>query len=255
MFKIDVSPLQPKAQSIVRQAAAIYLRHTAPWFIGLVAHGSALKGGIIPGCSDVDLQLYLQDSAFTPQGHLPLELGFTIHRDIAELDLKPFRYLQCYPLSSKLPEGYVGPIPGAYHLITGKLPVPEATAAQLRSAAEKALTELDPSPAFIIGNLIGPGGVRLSRRIRLLCTKVWPVLYQVLTIQRDNAIAVWCLPKNRAIQLLPRNTTLSQSIRRFHQAVRTYYPAENSTKNAIAVIRSGFAFLKAAKAWWREVGG
>lgn len=255
MSKIDVSPLKPEARSIVCQAAAIYSRHTAPWFIGLVVHGSALKGGVIPGCSDIDFQLYLKDSAFTPQGHLPLELGIAIHRDIVEIDLAPFRYIQCYPLSSKLPEGYMGPIPGAYHLVAGKLPVPEATAEQLRTSAEKALTELDPAPAFIIGSLIGPGGVRLSRRIRLLCTKVWPVLYQVLTLQRDNVIAIWGLPKDRAIQLLPRNTMLSQAIRRFYQAVRTYYPAENSVEHAIAVIRSGFVFLEVARAWWNEVSG
>ncbi|MEO7003466.1 MAG: hypothetical protein ABI068_16690 [Ktedonobacterales bacterium] len=52
---IDVSRLMVEAQPIARAAAEVYLRHTTPWFVGLVAHGSALKGGFIAGCSDVDL--------------------------------------------------------------------------------------------------------------------------------------------------------------------------------------------------------
>jgi hypothetical protein len=252
MHGIDVSPLIPEAKPITEKAAAVYLKHTAPWFIGLLVHGSALKGGIVPGCSDVDLQLYLQTAAFTPQKHLPLELAFAIHRDIARIDPAPFRYIQCYPLSSELPEGFVGPVPGAYHVVAGELPVPEATADQLRAASKKALAELDPSPEFIIGCLIGPGGVRLARRIRLLCTKVWPVLYQVLTLQAEDAIEVWGLPKPEAVERLPGSTPLGWAIRGFYRAVRAYYPTEDSVEGAFTVIENGFAFLEAAKAWWDE---
>ena len=65
MDQLAVSGLTPEARPIAAAAAAVYMRHTRPWFIGLVAHGSAVKGGFIPGCSDVDLQLYLDDAAFT----------------------------------------------------------------------------------------------------------------------------------------------------------------------------------------------
>ena len=61
----DVSGLVPEARSIVQQVAGVYLRHTAPWFIGLIVHGSAVKGGVIPNCSDIDFQLYLDYPAFT----------------------------------------------------------------------------------------------------------------------------------------------------------------------------------------------
>jgi hypothetical protein len=36
-------------------------------------HGSALKGGVIAGCSDIDLQLFLTDAAFAPTGPLFLK--------------------------------------------------------------------------------------------------------------------------------------------------------------------------------------
>jgi len=165
---VDVSGITAAAQPIVREVAAAYLKHTAPWFIGLIVHGSSVKGGIIPGCSDIDFHLYLEESAFEWHGQLPLELGFAIHRDLEGIDLTPFRYIQCYAQTRKLPEDWVGPIPGTYHLIAGELPAAEATTQQLTESARQALTELDPAPAYILSGLLGPGGVRLARKLRLL---------------------------------------------------------------------------------------
>jgi hypothetical protein len=248
----DLSALVTEARPIVREIAEVYLRHTSPWFVGLVVHGSVVKGGFIPGCSDIDFRLYLQDSAFTWRGQLPLELGLPIRRDLARIDLAPFRYVQCYAQPCEQQEGLVGPIPGAYHLVAGRLPVPEATAQQLQNSATEALAELDPAPAFIMGQLLGHGGVRLERNVRLLCTKVWPVLYQLLTVQQEDAIRVWCLPKEQAIEWLPQNTALSRTIRGFYEAVRAYYPAEASLEGALSIIETGVAFLEAAKAWWEN---
>jgi hypothetical protein len=249
---IDLSGLTAEAKPIVRQVAQVYLKHTAPWFIGLIVHGSAVKGGIIPNCSDIDLQLYLDRSAFTWQGQLPLELGFAVRRDLEGISLSPFRYVQCYAWTGEPQENWVGPIPGAYHLVAGKLPVKEATAEDLRASAKMALTELNPAPTFLQGELFGPGGVRLERNIRLLCTKVWPVLYQVLTLleQEKDPISIWCLPKEQAIERLPDSTALQDTIRAFYQAVWAYYPAEDSLENALAVIEGGVAFLGAASSWW-----
>ena len=72
---VDVSGLTPEARPIVKEVAAVYLKHTTPWFIGLIVHGSAVKGGFIPGCSDIDFQLYLEDSAFSWHGQLPPRIG------------------------------------------------------------------------------------------------------------------------------------------------------------------------------------
>jgi hypothetical protein len=248
----DVSGLIPEARPLARKAAAVYLRNTAPWFIGLIVYGSAVKGGVIPGCSDIDFQLYLEDSAFSWAGQLPLELGFAIRRDMADIDLGPFRYVQCYARKGEREDDLVGPIPGAYHLIAGRLPVPEATAGELQESATKALTQLNPAPTYIMGKLLGPGGVRLARSIRLLCTQVWPVLYQVLTLRQKDPIGVWRLPKGQAIERLPEGTALGDSIRRFYAAVQAYYPNEDSLEGAFSIFESGVGFLEVAKSWWDE---
>src|SRR2546430_3947026 len=63
--RLDISRLVAEAQAIVHAAATVYLRHLGQWCMGVLVHGSALKGDYIPGCSDIDFQLYLEPAAFT----------------------------------------------------------------------------------------------------------------------------------------------------------------------------------------------
>jgi hypothetical protein len=93
---IDVASLVPEAREIVRASAQIYFEHTRPWFVGLLIHGSALKGGFIPGCSDIDFKLYLHDGAFQANGDLRFDLSLAIQRDLSRIDPAPFQYIQCY---------------------------------------------------------------------------------------------------------------------------------------------------------------
>ena len=82
---LDVSRLAPEAHPIARAVAEVFLAHTRPWFIGLVCFGSAARGGVIPGASDLDFHLYLDDAAFSEEGNLPLDLCMAIQRDLALL--------------------------------------------------------------------------------------------------------------------------------------------------------------------------
>ena len=241
----DTSRLTPEAKPIVEAAASIYLRHTQPWFVGLVVHGSALKGGFIPGCSDIDFQLYVSE---TPS----LETCLSIQRDIARIDPDPFRYIQCYPISDVLPEERIGPVPGAYHLLAGRLPVAEATRSQLQASARKRIATLNPMPKYIVDCLFESGTGRQSWNIRWLCTDVWPTVYQVLVLQGHDPFTVWGLPKPEAIELLSPDTPLGQTIHDFYQAIQTYYPHEQSLTEALAVIERGIAFLQSVKTWWLE---
>jgi len=120
-YHFDLSPIVPEAQSIVCAAAEVYLQHLGQWCIGLVIHGSALKGGYIPGYSDIDLQLYLKPAVFHNHSDLSLERCIALHRDLAQINPTPFQYIQGYTLPLQKREGRVGPMPGAYHVITGTL--------------------------------------------------------------------------------------------------------------------------------------
>ena len=251
---LNLACLTSPARPIVQAAAGIYLRHLAPWFIGLIAHGSAVKGGVIAGCSDLDLQLYLDDGAFTAPGELPLSLGLAIHAELAQIDPVPFSAIQCFAFPPRLRPGYVGPIPGAYAVVAGHLPVPEASDEELREAAARGLAAPELVVPYVAATLLCHGGWELKRRVRHVCTDVWPALYHVLTLQQQDGVRVWGLPKEAAIALLPPNSALGDRIGRFYEALHTYYPAAASPAHALAAIEHGIAFLHAAQAWWQEKG-
>lgn len=248
----DTSRLVPAAQPIAARAAVVYLKHTRPWFVGLLAHGSAYKGGYIAGCSDIDFQLYLDPAAFTPDGALPLDLLEAIYRDMARIAPAPFRYVQCYALPCATPAGQVPPIPGAYTMLAGRLPVAEATGEQLLASARAALTRLEPLTHSLASELLSHGGGRLRHKTRLLCTEVWPTLYHLATLQQRDPIAVWNLPKPDVIALLPPESPTGSAIRAFYAAVNEYYPAEASVDGMLDVITRGVAFLREAQQWWSE---
>jgi len=215
-----------------------------------VAHGSAVKGGFIPGCSDLDMQLYLDDVAFTRHGQLPLEVGFAIRRELESVPLGPFRYVQCYPRRLEAEPDLVGPIPGAYHVIAGRLPVPAATAADLIDSARRTLDTLNPLPGHLMGKLLGHGSERMARSLRLLCTQVWPVVYQVLALYEGAPLDTWQLTKVEAIERLP--LAMQMAAERFYAAVRAYYPAEASLEGALELMAAGVAVLESAAVWWAQ---
>src|SRR5688572_6455377 len=64
----DVSRLLPAAQPVAHAVAQVCWKQTDPWFVGLLCFGSAAKGSIIPGASDIDFYLYLADAAFASTG-------------------------------------------------------------------------------------------------------------------------------------------------------------------------------------------
>lgn len=252
MNKLALERVVPEARQIVQAAAEVYLRHTEQWCIGLLIHGSALKGGFIPGCSDVDLQLYLQPEAFTAYGQLPLEICCTIQRDLASIDPRPFQYIQGYALPPIVRPGYIAAIPGTYHMLTGTLPVPEASEEDLQRSARTALTGMDRLISNYCRGLLDHGAGKLERQVRFLCTDVGPTLCHILTIQEQNGIHVWSLPKPEVIALLPQESPLALRTRAFYQLLQTYYSLENSLENAIRVIEAGIAFFEEVKIWQTE---
>ncbi len=249
-----LADIVPEARDIVRAAAEVYVRHTKERFAGLVVHGSALKGGVIPGCSDVDLKLFLDESAFTEEGRIPLELGIAIYKDLARIDPAPFSDIQCYVFPA-IPaayeeRGWLGQIPGAYQVVAGDFTPPEATHDQLLEQAHESLSQLTPDPFDLAGHLLKHGDGRMSRWVRLLCTDVWPTLYNVLTCRTSDPLEIWSLPKGEAIELLDQSEPLAIAIRKFHRSLHEYFGGERATATALAAIDQGVRFRILAKEWY-----
>ena len=254
----DVSPLVPEARQTVLAAAQVYWQHTCPWFIGMLVHGSALKGGVIPGGSDIDLQLFLTEAAFDAMGHLPLRVSMALHRALAQINPAPFQYIQCYALAPCLPDAsqeQLRPIPGAYHLLAGTLPIPEATPQQVQERSSRFLATLRPDAFAIASRLLQHGGGHLERTVRTLCTDVWPTLYHVVAWQARNPLEVWALPKEAVIaRLSAAEAVLGQAIRSFYQGVTAYYQRPHRVDEALAVLEQGVTFLQHVHAWYQGQG-
>ena len=181
----NLADLRLETRIIVQKVADIYIQHTKPWFIGLVVHGSAVKGGFVPGCSDIDFILYVEDKALNQRQELPLSLTMAIHRELAEIDIAPFRYIQ-FRVATLSNNEFGNVIPGTYRLVAGRLLQPELSNEQLLALCKVGLTELEPDRIIASHRLLDHGEGRLQRIVRGLCTEVYPALFQILTIQNGD---------------------------------------------------------------------
>ena len=248
---IDVDGLALEAQPIALRVAEIYLRHTGNAFVGLIAHGSGVKGDFIPNGSDLDFQLYVRPALRDGRGPLPLKIGLAIQGELAAIDPAPFAYIQGYAHAGATRAGWIGPVPGAYTVIAGMLPIPETTAAELTTAARRDLAEIPARLASLPQGLLDTERGSLGRRVRLLLTDVWPALRQVVTLQTAEAIAVWQMTKEEAIDAL-EGEALRTSGGAVHEAAWALSAAIDSLDAQLAVIRTGADFLAAAGAWARR---
>ncbi|GHO44852.1 hypothetical protein [Ktedonospora formicarum] len=244
----DISPLDPLVQPIALEAAKVYYKHTYPWFIGLGIHGSAYKGGYIPGCSDIDLKLFLRDEALTPYGELPLEIGQAIQRDLACIDPTPFSYIQTMVLTpgprGNRPTDWSLPIPGTYHMLAGNIPTREQTEAETLAKCHETLQRARRGIINVSGDLLHHGSGKLERATRFLCTDVWPTLYSYRSVQTGRPFTIWSLPKDQVISQLPEDDEIGRAIRDFHTHAIHYFTQKHTTEGALTVIASGVAFLQ-----------
>lgn len=253
----DVGPLVPEARLIVQRIVQLYWEQFGAQIVGILVHGSALKGGYISGCSDIDFQIYVGSGVLDEFGGPPLEQALAIGRAQATLDIAPFQYIQAYIMAvhthNERFKGFVGPIAGAYHMVYGHLPIPEATDIQLLADAHRTLERIPLWFSETKQRLLEHG--RVERNTRWLCTVVWPVLYSVIVLQSEpSGVApseIWRMPKTAVLAMLPRQEMRGRLIWRFYQCVLEYYSAdEQKIEGALAVIEQGMLFLQVVTQWY-----
>ena len=237
---------------INKRVCDIIMKHLDSSCIGLIVQGSAIKGGFIQGSSDIDYILYVDDAALNEARRLPAELCIAIHKDLSSVEVRPFRYIQFSVLSLKT-NTYLGPIPGTYQLLKGRLLVPEATNDEIYQDAVKSLDKLSPADSFNTNGLLDHGEDRIERNTRLLCTIVWPIAYQLLTVIHKDGIRIWRLKKQEAVSLLASIPVVGNEITSFYQSVQSYYPLEQSAEKALKVIENGLSFINATKRYWLSI--
>ena len=222
---------------------------------GIVLHGSAVKGGGIPGFSDIDFMLFLSPDCFDDQAALPDELAFAIQERIGPLPWREagFLYPQAYFHDAhRLPYWWTGPIPGAHRVLWGRVP-PEAapTAEGLRAASLRYLgEELPRNIASSVHNFADADDATLPRRVRLLGSIVTPTVFSLAGYDADDVLELWALPKLEALERLAGrypDTDGPALARRFYDNVRTLYGGAFDADLGRETFRTGVAFLRWAE--------
>jgi hypothetical protein len=227
---------------------------------GIVLHGSAVKGGGIPGYSDIDFMVFLTPEAFDGDGNLPDEAAFALQERIGPL---PWRdagvlYPQAYFYDARrLPDWWTGPAPGAHQVLFGRLPeaaVP--TAERLRAIEARYLSEVLPGRTTAnVQNFADGDDASLARRVRLLGTDVTPTVFALATAASDDPLELWALPKFEALArieaLYPEDEGPALA-RRFYEQVAALYGNEPFDADlGRQAFRTGVAFLR----WAERIAG
>lgn len=251
--RIDVTGIQPLARSIVERIARVYIDHLNSSLMTLVAHGSAVKGGIIPGSSDVDTVAFVRPERLTPHGELALDIALDLHRDLARIDPVPFRYLQGHVCPAGTAPGLTF-IPGTFHVVAGAPEIPTATGEDLLAAAHHALGGLDPGAvsARISTALLDHGECRLNRLMRGTSTNVWPLMYHVACVQLDDGLAAWQRTKHEVLAVLVDDPIVGDPLARWFEAVSAHYADGETVESALSGLSAAAAFHDAVARWYGE---
>ena len=223
---------------------------------GIVLHGSAVKGGSIPGFSDVDFMVFLTPNAFDSQGNLPDDAAFAMQERIGPLAWREagVLYPQAYFYDARrLPDWWTGPAPGSFRVLFGRLPDQAApTAERLRANAARYLQEeLSKRITSSVQNFADGDDASLSRRVRLLGTDVTPTVFSLVTPASDDPLDLWSLPKFDALARLEALYPSDEGpalARRFYEQVGALYGNEPfDAELARQAFRTGVAFLRWAE--------
>lgn len=249
--RLNVSGLLPEAREIAGAIAWGCLEELGDSLVTLLFHGSAVKGGVIRGSSDLDFVLIVAPELLTEGYELPLTRATSLHRRLATIDPTPFRYLQGYVGTRDRPPG-AGFIPDAYAVVHGSTDVPLATSEQLLDAAANALSTLDrPGQRDRLSSaLIKHGTGRLDREVRLLCTDIWPTVAHISSLAENDGIAAWQRTKFENVALLERDPILEGPVRAWHAAITQHYAAGETVDSGLAAISAGSDLLDAAAEWY-----
>ena len=162
-------------------------------------HGSAVKGGMIRGFSDLDVQVFLKESSFDEFG-LRLEKSLAIQKLIGELDVTTIgaSYLQMYfhdPL--QMPEWYTPPVKGSYQILFGELPKElDYNIENFKERMKTKLENLNETIAHSVRGFTDSSNKTLPRRVRYVATMVFPTMYSFLSFDADDPTVIWVKPKN-----------------------------------------------------------
>ncbi|MCH8290948.1 hypothetical protein IH992_07605 [Candidatus Poribacteria bacterium] len=175
--------------------------------VSIITKGSSVKGGFIPGLSDVDLHVYLEDDVFIYSDFLKLEFGLSMQEKMDELigkyDLGGGP-IQVILINVSQSPDWSGPLPGTYIVLYGDGdPFPPPTVEGMLKQDLDGLK--NPTYAYkLISSFLDKGNDQLPNYVRRLNPAVNPALYRVLSLLTRDPAKVWKMTKFEVLDALER---------------------------------------------------
>ena len=175
--------------------------------VSIITKGSSVKGGFIPGLSDVDLHVYLKDDVFIYSDFLKLEFGLRMQKKMHELIQKydlgggP---IQVILINVSKPPDWSGPLPCTYIVLYGDGdPFPPPTVEGMLKQDLDGLK--NPTYAYkLVSSFLDKGNDQLPDYVRRLNAAVNPTLYRVLSLLTRDPAEVWKMTKFEVLDALER---------------------------------------------------
>lgn len=219
--------------------------------VAIIAKGSTVRGGFIPGLSDLDLHVYLTEEAFVFSDFLKIELGLKLqeHMDplIQKYDIGGGP-IQVILLNVAKPRDWSGPLPDTYVLLYGDAcPESEPIAEEMLKQDLENLAA--PTYGYGLANsLADKSNDQLAGYVRRLNTAVNPNLFRVLSLLTREPLRVWKMTKFGVIEELERlDHILAQQVaehgRIFYSLAEQHDALQTDPELCRQALRVGFRVL------------
>jgi len=226
--------------------------------VAIINKGSTVKGGFIPGLSDMDLHVYLKDDAFVYSDFLKLELGLAMQEKINELirrhDLGGGP-VQVIMINVSKPRDWSGPLPGTYIILYGdECPEPSPRAEEMIEYDRANLQ--NPHYGYgLVNSLVDKSSDALPGYVRRVNPAVTPTLYRVLSVLTDNPLKTWKMTRFEVLDALERLVDkrakqIAELGRQFYELASQRQRIREDLELCKKTIRLGFEILDLG----REIG-
>jgi len=173
--------------------------------VAIVNKGSSVKGGFIPGLSDVDLHVYLKEEAFIYNDLIKLESGLSFQEKMDGIlrkhDLSDSP-IQVIFLNVDNPKRWSGPLPETYLILYGdSCPEPEPHAEEMLE-----MDRLNLRSPYYFYNLINSyadkANEELAEFVRKINPAITPALYRVLSLITNDPFKAWKMTRFEVLEAL-----------------------------------------------------
>ena len=226
--------------------------------VAIITKGSTVKGGFIPGLSDVDLHVYLKSEAFIYSDFLRWQLGLRLQERMDGL-IRKYDFgggpVQVIMINVSKPRDWAGPLPGTYILLYGdECPDPPPTA---EGMLEEDLDSLqNPHYAYgLINSLADKANNALIGYVRRLNPAVTPTFYRVLSVLTKDPLKVWKMTRFEVLDALEQleidiAKQLAELGREFYAIAGQKHRLQSNIELCKEVIQLGFGIVDSG----REIG-